>query len=279
MLLSISMDKLLFGAAGIPLSTEPRNTVEGIKQVRKLGLGAMELEFVQSVNITEQKAPEVRKAAKENDIILTAHGQYYINLNSLEKEKIEASKQRILKAARILDKCGGWSLCFHAAYYMGSPEKAYQNVKESLKEIVKTLKDEGICVWIRPETGGKLSQFGSLEELIKISQEVEQVLPCIDWAHHFARSLGKINSYQEYSKILEEIEKSLGREALDNMHCHSEGIEFTDKGEKNHLVFADSKINYQDLVKVWKDFNMKGVVICESPNIEKDALLLKKTYD
>ena len=273
------MNKLFFGTAGIPLSTEPRNTIEGIKQVKQLGLGAMELEFVQSVNISPEKAPEVKKTAKENDIVLTAHGQYYINLNSLEKEKIEASKQRVLKAARILSACGGWSLCFHAAYYMGDEKRAYENVKSSLKEIVKILKNEGIKVWIRPETGGKLSQFGSLEELIKISQEVEQVLPCIDWAHHYARSLGKINSYQEYSKILEEIEKSLGKEALENMHCHSEGIAYTDKGEKNHLVFADSVVNYKDLVKAWKDFKIKGVIICESPNIEKDALLLKNEYE
>ncbi len=272
------MNKLLFGTAGIPLSTEPRNTIEGIKQVKKLGLSAMELEFVQSVNITEEKAPEVRKTAQQNDIVLTAHGQYYINLNSQEREKIEASKQRVLKAARILDACGGWSLCFHAAYYMGDEIGAYYNVKQSLKEIVKTLKNEGNRVWIRPETGGRLSQFGSLDELIKVSQEVEQVLPCIDWAHHYSRSLGEINTYEGYSKILEEIEKGLGKDALQNMHCHSEGIEFTDKGEKNHLAFADSKINYKDLVKVWKDFKIKGVIICESPIIEKDALLLKKEY-
>ena len=140
------MDKLRIGTAGIPISTEPRNTVEGVKQVRKLGLEAMELEFVQSVNISEQKAPEVKRTAKENDIVLTCHGQYFINLNSLEKEKIEASKQRILKAARILDKCGGGAGCFHAAYDVAMPALAYKNIKTSLEEMVKKLKDEGVKV-------------------------------------------------------------------------------------------------------------------------------------
>ena len=273
------MDSLKFGTAGIPLSTEPRDTVNGIKQVKNLGLGAMELEFVQSVNISEQKAVEVKKASKENGIVLTAHGQYYINLNSLEKEKIEASKQRVLKAARILDKCGGWSLCFHAAYYMGNPTKAFENVKDSLKEIVKILEDEGIKIWIRPETGGKLSQFGNLEELIKISQEIESVLPCIDFAHHYARSLGKVNNYKEFSGILEAMEKGLGKEALENMHIHAEGIEFGKTGEKNHMVLEKSGFNYHELVKVWKDFKIRGVVICESPIIEEDALLLNKIYN
>lgn len=269
------METLRFGTAGIPLSTIPRNTENGVSQVRKLGLEAMELEFVQSVNISEEKAPLIKKIAKENNVVLTCHGQYFINMNSAEKEKIEASKERILKAARIASMCGGWSVCFHAAYYLGSPPTAYKNVKEGLREIIKKLKDENIEIWIRPETGGKTSQFGSLEELIKISQDVEGVLPCIDFAHHYARSLGKVNTYQDFSFILESLEKNLGREALDNMHMHTEGIEFGKAGERFHLNLNDSKLNYQDLIKTWKDFKIKGVVICESPNIEKDALMMK----
>lgn len=87
-----TMNKLLFGTAGIPIKMEKRNTLEGIRQVRKLGLECMELEFVRQVNITKQKAPDVKKTAEENNIILTCHGQYYINLNSLDKEK--KSKRR-----------------------------------------------------------------------------------------------------------------------------------------------------------------------------------------
>ncbi len=273
------MDKLLFGTAGIPLSTEPRNTAEGVRQVSNLGLDAMELEFVQSVNISEEKSPLIKKIAEENKIALTCHAPYYINLNSKEKEKIEASKNRILKAAKITSLCGGWSVCFHAAYYLGNPDLAYRNVKESLEEVVKKLKDEGIEIWIRPETGGKISQFGNLEELIKISQEVEGVLPCIDFGHHYARSLGAINTKEDFSFILESLEKGLGRRVLDNMHIHAEGIEYGKTGERFHQIFSESKLNYMELVQAWKDFKIKGVVICESPNIEKDALMLKGIYN
>lgn len=272
------MENLFFGTAGIPISTAPRNTESGVRQVKILGLDAMELEFVQSVNISEEKSLEIKKVAQENNITLTCHAPYYINLNSKEKEKIEASKQRILKAAKIAYLCGGWSVCFHAAYYMGSPAAAFKNVKENLAEIVKKLKDEGIEIWIRPETGGKTSQFGSLEELIKISQEVEGVLPCIDFAHHYARSSGGINTKEDFSFILENLETGLGRDALDNMHIHAEGIEYGKTGERFHQNLADSKLNYRGLVQAWKDFRIKGVVICESPNIEKDALMLKGIF-
>ena len=69
------------------------------------------------------------------------------------------------------------------------------------------------------------------------------------------------------------------QKALKEMHIHLSGINYGEKGEKNHLELEDSDMNYKDLIKVWKDFKIKGVVVSESPNIEKDALLMKKTYE
>jgi len=270
------MKSLLFGTAGIPLSTEKRDTVNGIKRVRGLGLDAMELEFVQSVNISEQKAPEVKKTAMAEDIVLTCHGQYYINLTSKEELKIQQSKERILKAARIVNACGGWSATWHMAFYQGqNKEKVHEQVKKQLKEIVALLKDEGNTIWIRPETTGKPTQWGDLREVLDVSQEIDQVLPCIDFAHLHARYNGKNNTYEEFCAILREIENALGREGLDNMHIQVAGIAYSEKGERNHLPLQESDLNYQDLIRAWKDFKIKGVVIAESPAMEKDALLLQ----
>jgi len=273
------MKELIFGTAGIPTSTKPRNTIEGIKQAKKLGLGAMEMEFVQSVNISEKKAPEVKQTAKDEGIIMTCHGQYFINLSSLEKEKQEASKKRILKAARIVDACGGWSATWHMGFYQKQPkDKVYDLVKKNLKEVLKTLKDEGNEVWIRPETTGKPTQWGDLQETLKLSTELEQVMPCVDYAHLHARTNGKENTLEEFRAQHTLIEKHLGKEGLKNMHIQVAGINYTEKGERNHLNLQDSDMNYKDLCKVWKEFKVKGVVIAESPSIEKDSLLLQKTY-
>lgn len=274
------MKELLFGTAGIPWSTKPRNTIEGVKQVKKLNLQSMEIEFVHSVNLSKETALLVNKTAKENEVILTTHGQYAINLNSDDKTKIEASKKRILDACKIANLAGSWSICYHMAYYgKGDKNKVTSVVVNSVKEIVKQLQDEGNKIWLRAETGGRISQWGELNELIELSKECEQVLPCIDFAHHYARSLGKVNRYEDWKEILIQLEKNLGRECLDNMHIHTEGIAFTKNGEKNHLNLNECDINYKDLIRVWKEFKIKGVVTCESPNIEEDALLLKKTYE
>lgn len=274
------MEKLLFGTAGIPISTEERNTVNGIRRVSALGLGAMELEFVQSITVTDKMAPEVKQAAQRLGIVLTCHAPYFINLNSPEKAKLEASKKRILSSASRLHECGGWSVCFHPGFYLGQEKDGvYGRVRDAIKEISGTLANEGINVWIRPELTGKPTQFGTLEELLKISSEVERVMPCIDFSHNHARSNGAYNSYREFAEMLSMVEKYLGKGGLENMHIHISGIEYGPKGEKNHLILQESDLDFPDIMKAFREFKIAGVVICESPNIENDALLMKQVYE
>ncbi|MFH1294660.1 MAG: TIM barrel protein [Candidatus Aenigmatarchaeota archaeon] len=273
------MDKLRFGTAGLPLSTPEPGTANGIRHVRKLGLDAFELEFVRSINITKERASEVKKTAKENDVVLTCHAPYFINLNSAEKAKLHASIGRIVDSARIASLCGAWSVTFHAGFYMKmDPEKVYAVIKEQLKGIVDKLKNEGIYIWVRPETTGKATQFGSLDEILRLSQEIDHVMPCIDFSHLHARSAGKLNSYDEFSEILGKVEKALGNEGIANMHIHTSGIAYSEKGERNHLNLEDSDMHWKGLMKALKDFNAKGVLICESPSIEGDARLMQREH-
>ena len=240
---------LLFGTAGTPISCKERSSLAGVSQVRKLGLDAMELEFVRGVRMSPALAEEVGKAAHEKQITLTAHGPYYINLNSLEKEKQVASTLRILQTARIADKAGAFSITFHPAFYMKqNPEKVYQKVKKEMEIIINTLKQENIKLWVRPETTGKATQFGSYQELIRLSQELDQVLPCVDLAHLHART-GEINTYDEFHKVLSDLESGLGKTIINSMHIHMSGIHYTEKGERHHLVLKESDYNYVDLMK------------------------------
>jgi len=271
---------LLFGTAGIPLSTpKPASSVNGVLRVRELGLDAMELEFVRGVKMGDDLAYKVRSVSEAAKVVLTAHAPYYINLNSSEKAKVEASINRILETARVAHKAGGWSIVFHPAYYgKDSAEVVYDRVKEALKRIVGTLRDEGVAIWVRPETSGGLAEFGDLEEVVRLSQEVENVLPCIDFAHIHARSRGKYNSYEEFVEIFNYLERELGKEILKSMHMHFSGIEYGEKGEIKHLNLEESDFKYVELAKVLKDYSIEGVIISESPNIEGDALLLKNVY-
>ena len=272
-----NMNNLYFGTAGIPNISN--NTIDGIQTVKRLDLGSMELEFVRSINVAKDKAPIIKKTAVDEDVVLTCHGQYAININAHDNKVLQASIKRILDASRIAGMCGCWSICYHMAYYSKEdPQKVYDKIKVQLKDIISTLKNEGHDIWVRPETGGKINQFADSYELIKLSTEMDHVLPCFDFAHQYSRTLGKWNNKEEFHKLLSAIEKHLGKKGLNNMHIHMEGIEFTDKGERNHVNLDECPFKYKELLKVLKEFNIKGVVTCESPNIEKDALLMQKFY-
>ncbi|KXS44748.1 MAG: Endonuclease IV [Methanolobus sp. T82-4] len=272
-------DKLYFGTAGTPKSSKKRNSIAGIERVQELGLGCMELEFVRGVKMGEKTAGNVFEKAKSEDILLSVHSPYYINLNSTEPEKVDASIERIYRSANIGSICGARNIVFHPAYYhKDSPEKVYERVSAILKELTTRLADENINVILRPETTGKASQFGSLVENVKLSRDIDGVLPCIDFAHLHARD-GEVNTYEEFSSALELVENELGREGLDDMHMHVSGIEYGEKGEKNHLNLEDSDLEYAELMRALKDFNVKGLLICESPDNEGDALLLQETYE
>lgn len=271
--------ELLFGSAGVPRSVKNRSTDRGIRRIAELGLDCMELEFVRGIKMGESAARNIGKLAKEKGIALSSHGPYFINLNAREAEKRTASQERLLDTVRIASLCGARTVVFHAAYYMGdSPDKAYSVVKKSLQDIMHKLKFEQNQVWVRPEVTGKISQFGTLEEVLSLSNEIEGVAPCIDFAHWHART-GKFNSYAEFASILEQIERQLGRAALDNMHIHVSGIAYGAKGEIKHLNLKESDFDYVGLAKALKAFNVNGLVINESPNLEEDALLLQRTYN
>jgi len=132
-------------------------------------------------------------------------------------------------------------------------------------------------VWVRLEVMGKPSEFGTIDEILSLCTELEGVGIGMDFAHWHARS-GGFNSYPEFTSILQRIKQRLGEEAMDNMHIHVSGIAYGKKGEIKHLNLPESDFQYVELLRALKDFNAKGLVICESPNLEVDALLLQETY-
>lgn len=274
------MNKLNFTTAGQPICTEGAGYERAFEILEELKLDGMELEFVHGVRMSPPNQKLVKELSKTKDMVLTAHGPYYINLNSKEEDKIEASKKRIIDTAKMAESLGAYSITYHAAFYMGmDKEEVYKKIEKSMAEITERLQKEDIKIWVRPETTGKATQWGDVDEIVKLSKTFEQVLPCVDFSHLHARTNGEYNTYDEFAKVFERIGNEIGQYALENFHAHIAGIEYGEKGEKKHLLLEESDMNYKDLMKAFKAFNVKGVVVCESPIMEKDAVLLKTYYE
>ncbi len=274
--------QILFGTAGPPSSSQKRSTESGVRRAKELGLECMEVEFVKGVKMGDKTACVVRKTAEECGIELSCHAPYYINLASPDRKKREDSMKRLLDAARAGALCGARNIVFHAGFYMKrEPGEVYAMIRRNIEKVLESLRENGIKdVVLRPEVTGKPSVFGSLDEIIRLSADIEGVLPCIDFSHLFTRSLGRCNTYKCYAGVLEQIGGTLGEDALEDMHIHLSGIEYGPAGERRHLPAAESKIRYREVLKALADFGAAGLLICESPDEskEKNALMFRKYY-
>lgn len=275
-------DKLRFGTVGAPSTTPASGTVAAIEHTKALGLQHLEIAWVQSVSVTDKTCEEIAAAAKTNGISLSIHAPYFINLNSQTPEKMVASDERLLKAARKGFLAGARDIIFHpASYHAQNPADVYPRVRDQLGMLVQKLHSEGVTATIRPETMGKSAMFGTLEECVQLSKDIPGVLPCIDWAHLHARNGdGSFNSYEEFAAALTLVRDVLGEDALKRVHFHLSGIEYGSKGEKMHLPLNEADIKYRDLVRAFVDFGVEGTAAVEAPEPfhVADALTFQATY-
>jgi len=271
---------LRFAVAGSPTRTpNPGGTVEGLREAHRLGITAMEIEWVQNVPVSPKRMEEIREEAEKLKMALTVHAPYFVNLNSPEKPKLAASKQRVLKALAMAELAGARSVCVHAAFNLKMPpEKVYGNVRRAVAEIMEEKQKAFPHVNLALETMGKHSQFGTPEEVLRISKEFG-IYPCVDFAHLHARYGGKINSTGEWDAMLDQYGEALGKESLKHMHIHYSGINYGPAGERNHLRLEESDANWKDFLKVLKKRKIDGVLVCESPEQELDTVMMQKYYD
>jgi len=269
---------MLFGTAGIPHSSKDHDSASGIARLKELGLDAMELEFVRGVHMSEKTAGEIGETAKEKGILLRVHAPYFINLNSKEKSKLDASKRRILDSARIGEKAGAKIVTFHPGFFQGQDkQEVLEKVMGEIEGLAEHVEGEGWSIRLAPETTGKPTQVGSLEETLEMCRKVKGLLPMIDFSHLHARDNGR---FKEKKDFLETIEKIPGK-YLKGLQMHASGIRFTAKGERNHLNMEEdgNTFNYKHFIEALKQKRVSGCVICESPNLEDDAFLMKKHWE
>ncbi|PKM92398.1 MAG: hypothetical protein CVU81_00660 [Euryarchaeota archaeon HGW-Euryarchaeota-1] len=223
---------LLFGTAGIPISAKATKTAGGITAVKELGLDALEIEFVRAIYLTEKSAKECKEIASKNNIILSIHAPYFINLNSENPEIVKKSQWFIYQSAKIGALAGAKCVVFHPGFYVKkTKEQAYFTIKKNLEEVVNKLKKENVAIHLCPETMG------------------------------------------------EKIKKVLGNGALKNLHIHMHGVEYNKNGEHNHKTLENSEFPWIEILQVLKENKVEGIIISESPNIELDAILMKKYYN
>jgi deoxyribonuclease-4 len=237
-----------------------------IDYLKGSGLSLCEVAFTHAIYMKNDTAKIVGDYAKKKDIILTIHAPYFINLTSLDKIKIEASKKRILDSCERGHYLGAKEVTFHAAYYGDLPkDEVYDKVKDEIEDMQKEIAKNKWDVKLSPETTGKGSQFGDIDELLRLRKETGCSLT-IDFAHIFARQNGQIDYDELFDKI----------KSLPYLHVHFSGINFTSKGERNHVPLT--KEFFLPLAKHLKRWNKPAWIVCEAPEPVSDAEKMLKWY-
>ena len=270
-----------FGTVGSPKGTpkKPGGSVGAIEFSKSIGLEALELGWVRAVRVTEATCAAIKQTGEEQGVGLSVHAPYFINLNADETEWPK-SRQRLMDAAHYGNLAGCTDIIFHpGSYFKAEPAEVLKVAIPRLQGCVDELRAVGNPVTLRPETMGKSAMLGSLEDTLAMSTAIEGVEPCIDFAHLHARpGDGTVNTYDEWAGYLETYGKVLGDDGLKRLHCHLSGIEYGPKGEKNHLIFEEADLDLDALLRALKDFNCAGRILCESPIMEEDALIMMKAW-
>ena len=279
----MSDSSFIFGTVGTPRSTpdKPGGSIGTIQHLASQDLYAFEIGWVRSVRVSEKTARKIGQTAQDNGVKLSVHAPYYINLNA-DDEEWPKSRQRLVDAAQAGNWAGATDIIFHpGSYFERPPEEVLTVAVPRLQGVVDELRQADNQVTLRPETMGKGALLGSLADTLVMSREIDGVEPCLDFAHLHARAGdGSVNSYEEWSEFLQAYEDALGADSLKRLHCHLSGIEYTEKGEQNHLMLADSDFDLEALLKALADFECGGRIVCESPeDMDKDAQVIKEAWE
>jgi len=282
-------DRPRFGPAGVPPAFKAfKSPVSEVpKYLHDEGLDAFEYQAVRwgpKPQMKEHDAEKLGINAKKHDVWLTVHGSYFINFCG-DYETIEKSKERLIACATAADWMGAHVVIFHPGFYGKiSPQESLERCVKAMGEVVESMRSLGITkVHLGPETTGKPSQFGSLDEVLTLCGRVEPTEPVIDWAHIHAREGGKMKTVNDFREALNEVEKRLGTDAAKNLHCHYTLVEFTGKGEKCHHTMDEVEYgpSFELFATLIAELDLKPVVISESPILDVDAqrmrdIVLKK---
>lgn len=268
--------KIRLGPSGIPLSCKYKTTIEGVKRVAQIGLNAMEVSFTHGVKMSKEVSKKLGNVSEILDVQLSVHVPYYINLASVEEEKIKASKKRIIDSLERGNLMGATLAVVHVGYYGKDRELSNEKIELSCKEISEEIEKRGWKTLLSVETMGKQKLWGTFEEVIEICRKVKNAAPCIDFAHIYAHNGGHI----DYELIFDKLEIL----KLKRIHSHFSGIRYSLSGlgkgnEIHHVPIKEAGPDFRKLAKEVLKRKLNITIISESPILEIDGLYMKEVFE
>jgi deoxyribonuclease-4 len=258
-----------------------KSTIDAPSWVKSIGLDAYEYEAGNGLSASPKILAEIGREAVEHNIKMSFHTPYFISLSGVVEEKRLNSINYIrqsLDAAKLL---GADTIVVHSGSAAKiSRDEAMRLAGDTLVKTLASVDTYGIKIGL--ETMGKINQLGTLDEVLELCRIDSAFVPVVDFGHLNARDLGGVFvSADDYLRVFDKIDRALGANVAENLHCHFSKIEWTGSGEKRHLTFDDSVYgpNFEPLIETIYKNNLSPTIICESAGTQSDdALAMKKYY-
>lgn len=260
-----------------------KSAMEAPAWIRSHGLDCYEYQCGHGVRISEDAAEVLGQKANEHDILLSVHAPYYISLSSTEAEKRDNSITYILQTLRAAKAMGADRIVVHSGSCgkITRPE-ALKLASDTLYRALDKAEQEGYGnIYICPETMGKVNQLGTVEEVIKLCQISDRLLPTVDFGHVNAQTIGGLKTKDDFARILDAMEKKLNPMQAREFHAHYSRIEYTKAGEKKHHTYAETEFEpeFEPLAELLAEGEFAPRIICESAGTQtKDAAEIQTLY-
>lgn len=252
--------------------------------LKGLGLNAYEYQCNKGILLKDETAAEIGAKCAESDIRLSIHAPYYINLSSTEAQKRDRSVKYILDTLSIARIMGAVRIVMHPGYVSGiSRATALEIAKDTFLNALNQTKEMGLDdITICPEVLGKNSQLGNIFEVVELCGLNDGLIPCIDFGHVHALTLGGLKEKKQYMDVFRFVGQELGIDRMKACHIHFSRVETGKGGEKKHWTLADTQYGpeFEPLAEAILELNIEPVIICESRDrMAEDAVILQKMYE
>lgn len=290
-----------FGVAGFPpnffSSAFGKKRENVFAWLNSIELDWIELQNTYGVKMKPEQARLYKDLAEYYGIGVSLHGPYYISLASNNADVLKRSRERVLQCIQLAEEIHANRIIFHPGYGPGKTEEERRTgIHQIIRELNALKNDIPKGIYLYPETAGKTSQLGSLEEILEICESVDFARPCLDLAHIHGFERGCLWTADAIANVFELVKSIFGSDYLENVHIHMYPVDFDNNGEKKHKAFSDRIENVQlsleaeavrdryyprpeDFVSTIKEFNISPVVVCEARDTQDEgARLMKKLY-
>lgn len=257
-----------------------KSTFDAPAWVSGIGLDAYEYEAGNGLSASPALLSAIGNEARRVGIKMSYHAPYFISLSGIVPEKRLNSIKYIresLDAAKLL---GANVIVVHTGSAAKiSRDEAMRLAADTLVRTLSEVDTYGIKIGL--ETMGKINQLGTIDEVIELCRIDKAFVPVVDFGHLNARDLGGVfDTADDYMCVFDKIDRSLGADVAQNLHCHFSRIEWSSGGEKRHLTFADQEYGprFEPLAEAIAKNNLAPTIICESAGTQSDDALIMKNY-